>query len=123
LVSNRRGRDESGPDPAASASPHLGRPRSRDHEDRRPLGRDPHEIERSLLSGFTPDRPFASLDAFHEFVGRYREIGIGEFIFYWLAEEGHPVFADRGFQGVTITDRATLERIAMDAIPALRGES
>jgi hypothetical protein len=56
-------------------------------------------------------------------VGRYREIGIGEFIFYWLAEEGHPVFADRGGQGVTITDRATLERIAMDAIPALRGES
>jgi hypothetical protein len=33
------------------------------------------------------------------------------------------VFADRGLQGGTITDRATLERVAMDAIPALRGEN
>jgi len=87
------------------------------------LGRDPHEIERSLLCGFTPDRPFVSLDAFHEFVGRYRDVGIEEFIFYWLGDEGHPVFADRGRKGVTITDRATLERIAMDAIPALRSGS
>ena len=28
----------------------------------------------------TPDTPFASLDAFYEFVGRYREAGINEFI-------------------------------------------
>lgn len=84
-------------------------------------GRDPQSITRSLLCGFTPDRPFASLDAFHEFVGRYRAIGINEFIFYWLTDEGHPVFPERGLQGVTITDRAILERVASEAIPALRG--
>lgn len=56
------------------------------------LGRDPSTIVRSLLCGFTPDRPFASRVAFQEFIGRYREIGINEFIFYWLTEEGHPVF-------------------------------
>ena len=38
-------------------------------------GRDSRGIVRSLLCGFTPDRPFASPDAFQEFVGRYREIG------------------------------------------------
>ena len=84
---------------------------------------DPRSVIRSLLCGFSPDRPFASLDAFHEFVGRYREIGISEFIFYWLTDQGHPVFLDRGLGGVTITDRTTLERVALEAIPALRRAS
>jgi hypothetical protein len=48
---------------------------------------------------------------------------VDHIIFYWLTQEGHPVVADRGLQGVTITDHATLERVAIDAIPALRDES
>ncbi len=47
------------------------------------IGRDPHTITRSFLVGLTDDRPFASLEAFHDFIGRYHEIGINEFIFYY----------------------------------------
>jgi len=75
------------------------------------IGRDPDTITRSFLVGITDDRPFASLDAFHDFIGRYRELGFGEFIFYydWLA-----LSPDKGM------DTAMLERIASEAIPAVR---
>lgn len=68
-------------------------------------GRDPRTIRRSFLAGLTADQPFASVGAFHDFVGRYREAGIDEFLFYYppfLAEEG------------------VFERAAIEAIPALR---
>lgn len=51
------------------------------------VGRDPDEITLSLLAWpFMPETPFDSNDAFHELVGRYREAGMNEFIFYWLRE-------------------------------------
>lgn len=50
------------------------------------LGRDPRLLRRSLLVGFTPDTPLASSDAFHEFIGRYREAGVTEFIFPCLRQ-------------------------------------
>lgn len=86
------------------------------------IGRDPQTIRRSFLSGVTADKPFASLQAFHDFVGRYQEIGISEFIFYWLPEEGHPVMAEKGLNGVCITSREMLERIATEAIPAIKAK-
>ncbi len=47
------------------------------------IGRDPKEILRSLL--YVPvqlpdDRPWDSVDAFRDFVGRYREVGMEEFL-------------------------------------------
>lgn len=73
------------------------------------LGRDPRAIRRSLLAGggVTPDNPWESEEAFHDFVGRYREAGIGEFLFYYpsRAELAHGRF----------------ERIAHEVIPSLRG--
>src|SRR5215210_9140792 len=52
------------------------------------LGRDPTEITRSLLLfPRASDAPFDSNDAFKDFVGRYREIGIDEFILYWWRED------------------------------------
>ena len=45
------------------------------------VGRDPSTIARSFGVGWTTDTPFTSLDAFYDFVGRYREVGINEFIF------------------------------------------
>jgi alkanesulfonate monooxygenase SsuD/methylene tetrahydromethanopterin reductase-like flavin-dependent oxidoreductase (luciferase family) len=86
------------------------------------IGRDPQTIRRSFLSGVTADKPFASLQAFHDFVGHYQEIGISEFIFYWLPKEGHPVMAEKGLNGVCITSREMLDRIATDAIPALKAK-
>jgi alkanesulfonate monooxygenase SsuD/methylene tetrahydromethanopterin reductase-like flavin-dependent oxidoreductase (luciferase family) len=83
------------------------------------IGRDPNEITRSFLVGFANDTPFASLDAFHEVVGRYREIGIDEFIFYGVGDEGREWAASRGLLG-RWGDRAMLERVATEAIPKLR---
>lgn len=53
------------------------------------LGREPSDIKRSILV-YRPLDPWASSEAFHDLVGRYREIGISEFIFYW-PREGEPV--------------------------------
>jgi alkanesulfonate monooxygenase SsuD/methylene tetrahydromethanopterin reductase-like flavin-dependent oxidoreductase (luciferase family) len=83
------------------------------------IGRDPAAIGRSFLVGFAGDTPFASVDAFHEVVGRYREIGIDEFIFYGVSDEGREAAARRGLLG-RWGDRAMLERVAAEAIPALR---
>ena len=46
-------------------------------------GRERRELTRSFLVGFTQDKPLASLDAFQDFVGRYGEVGISEFILRW----------------------------------------
>lgn len=85
-------------------------------------GRDPQTLRRSFLSGMTAEKPFASLQAFHDFVGRYREVGIDEFIFYWLPEDGHPVMPEKGLNGVAITSRDMLERVATEAIPTWRSK-
>ncbi|MGH2560268.1 MAG: LLM class flavin-dependent oxidoreductase [Thermomicrobiales bacterium] len=47
------------------------------------LGRDPAAITRSFLAGYgaAPEDPWASSEAFHDLVGRYREIGFSEFVF------------------------------------------
>lgn len=78
-------------------------------------GRDPREIRRSFMMGQTRDTPFASLGAFQEFVGRYRDLGFSEFILFWLrdGEPDYPLYA-------WITDRRMLERIAAEWIPAAR---
>jgi alkanesulfonate monooxygenase SsuD/methylene tetrahydromethanopterin reductase-like flavin-dependent oxidoreductase (luciferase family) len=85
-------------------------------------GRDPKTLRRSFLSGLSNDKPFVSLQAFHDFVGVYREAGINEFIFYWLPEGGHPVMPEKGVNGECIINRDTLELIATDAIPAIRAK-
>jgi alkanesulfonate monooxygenase SsuD/methylene tetrahydromethanopterin reductase-like flavin-dependent oxidoreductase (luciferase family) len=79
-------------------------------------GRDPHDIRRSLLVGYTAGSPTDSLEAFHEYVGRYREIGINEFIFFWIPEEVRDAFANR----ISGFDRSMVERVASEAIPVWR---
>ncbi len=75
----------------------------------REIGRDPNEITRSLYgwAALMPSDPWASVDAFHEMIGAYREAGVNEFIVDQPRPEQFP----------------TLERIAGEAIPALRGAS
>jgi len=52
------------------------------------LGRDPASITRSFCVGWTNDRPFESLGAFQDFIGRYAEAGIQEFMLgYWLEQD------------------------------------
>ena len=69
------------------------------------LGRDPRTIRRSFLAGFTPDRPFSSVDAFEDFVGRYRSIGVDEFIFFYKPRHA---------------TQAMWERVATEVMPQLR---
>jgi alkanesulfonate monooxygenase SsuD/methylene tetrahydromethanopterin reductase-like flavin-dependent oxidoreductase (luciferase family) len=77
------------------------------------IGRDPGEIRHSFLVGVTEDTPFASMQAFHDFIGMYREIGFSEFIFYY----DYPAIpSDKSM------DRAMLERIATEAIPMIKSK-
>lgn len=46
-------------------------------------GRDPHDLERVLLDGFSSERPLASLDRFVDWAGCYQELGITELVVHW----------------------------------------
>lgn len=82
--------------------------------------REPRGIARCLLVGLTAEAPFASLDAFRDFVGRYREAGVTEFIIYWLPEElrGQGFYQDKTER---LASSEMLERVAWEALPKLRG--
>lgn len=87
------------------------------------IGRDPGEITRSLLAWpFMPETPFDSNDAFLDFVGRYREVGTDEFLFYWLREEAIEYGYDRSMVERS-ADRETFERLATEVIPKLRAST
>ncbi|GAB2770376.1 LLM class flavin-dependent oxidoreductase [Streptomyces daliensis] len=46
-------------------------------------GRDASEVDRVLLTGFTPDRHLESVDAFADFAGRHAELGFDEIVLHW----------------------------------------
>lgn len=77
-------------------------------------GRDSAGIRRMLLAYRVGPELFLSGDAFTDYVGRYREIGIDEFVFYWPADPGT-------FEVAAVYERA-LERIAAEVIPSLRDQ-
>jgi alkanesulfonate monooxygenase SsuD/methylene tetrahydromethanopterin reductase-like flavin-dependent oxidoreductase (luciferase family) len=58
----------------------------------REAGRDPATVWRSVQALHPVPDPFASVDAFDEYVGAYAELGIHELIFYWPPIE---LFAQR----------------------------
>ncbi|GAA2611255.1 LLM class flavin-dependent oxidoreductase [Streptomyces axinellae] len=55
--------------------------------------RDPDTIGRTLLTGFTPDRPLESTEAFLDFAGRLGELGFDELALHWPIP-GTPFEAD-----------------------------
>ena len=73
------------------------------------IGRDPSEIERIYLIGNTEARPLESIDAFVDFVSRYRALGFTDIVFH------HP----RPDEAVWNEPQEVVERIA-DALPQLR---
>ena len=90
------------------------------HEYCTQIDRDPGEITCSLLAWpFVPETPFDSNDAFHDLVGRYREVGIDEFIFHWLREEALEYGCDQSMVERCV-GRKTLERLATEVVPNLR---
>lgn len=78
-------------------------------------GRTRSAVRRSLLAYRVDPELFLSADAFCDYVGRYREAGIDEFVFYWP-------FDPATFTRVPAYE-AALERIAAGTIPELRAAS
>ncbi len=78
------------------------------------LGRDPQEIIRSLLllDRTTPTSPFSSINSFEETIGRFREGGITDFIFYYPPDEWYPV----GGEG----QEEVVRQVATEIVPRLR---
>ncbi|MER5477423.1 LLM class flavin-dependent oxidoreductase [Streptomyces sp. NPDC002734] len=70
------------------------------------IGRDVKELDKVLLTGFTPDRnaPLESVDAFVDFAGRHAELGFTELVI-------HMPIPDSEFA----VDEKTFERIATEA--------
>jgi F420-dependent oxidoreductase-like protein len=72
------------------------------------IGRDPREVLRSLYYWVArADDPWSSTDAFLDVVGRYREVGVEEFILDHPRDDQLDV----------------LERVAADVLPRLRAEA
>lgn len=69
------------------------------------IGRNPAELSRTMLTGFTPDRVLDSFDAFTDFAGRHAEAGIDEIVLHW------PV-ADSMFAA----DQEIFERVAAESL-------
>ncbi|MET8622480.1 LLM class flavin-dependent oxidoreductase [Kitasatospora sp. NPDC004669] len=71
-------------------------------------GRDVRELEKMLLQGSTAEQPLASLDAFVDWAGTYKELGITELVIHW------PV-PDSIFEN----DLAVFEKIATEGLAQL----
>lgn len=72
------------------------------------LGRDPAEVGAVLLTGFTGDRPLASLQAFLATAAAYASAGVEELVLHWPLPDTQ--FA---------ADAAVWERIATEGVPAV----
>ncbi len=77
----------------------------------REVGRDPATLRRTVLAYWPRVDPLSSVDAFDEYVGRYRDIGVDEIVFYW------PPLAGLGEElSISAEQQATFERIAAERI-------
>ncbi|MEY9870755.1 alkanesulfonate monooxygenase SsuD/methylene tetrahydromethanopterin reductase-like flavin-dependent oxidoreductase (luciferase family) [Streptacidiphilus sp. MAP12-33] len=71
-------------------------------------GRDVGTLQKVLLQGSTAEKPLASVDAFVDWAGTYRDLGIDELVIHW------PV-PDSIFEN----DLSVFERIATDGLAQL----
>ncbi|MEV3930950.1 MULTISPECIES: LLM class flavin-dependent oxidoreductase [unclassified Streptomyces] len=71
-------------------------------------GRDVTELDKILLTGFTPGRPLQSLDAFVDFAGTHFDLGFTEIVVHWPVPDS--VFA---------LDTEVFEQIATEALAQL----
>ncbi|MEV0260462.1 LLM class flavin-dependent oxidoreductase [Streptomyces sp. NPDC050617] len=72
------------------------------------VGREGAAPRKILLTGFTPDRPLESFEAFVDFAGAHGELGFDEIVVHW------PI-ADSVFEA----DTAVFEKIATEAVAQL----
>ncbi|ACU36777.1 LLM class flavin-dependent oxidoreductase [Actinosynnema pretiosum subsp. pretiosum] len=81
------------------------RARALDEECER-VGRDPGTVRRGFMLGFTQDKPWISVQAFRDAIGRYAEVGITEFAFPFPLQGPH--------------DLDVFHEVVADVLPALR---
>jgi alkanesulfonate monooxygenase SsuD/methylene tetrahydromethanopterin reductase-like flavin-dependent oxidoreductase (luciferase family) len=85
------------------------------------LHRDPATLERGCIFGWSPaGTPFASRDAFEDFVGRYREAGVQRFVFSF-GSAATPAPYDAWVTARRWATRETLEAFAAEAMSMLHG--
>lgn len=72
------------------------------------IGRDVAELDKILLTGFTPDRPLQSFDAFVDFAGTHFALGFTEIVI-------HMPIPDSDFAA----DEKVFERIATEGLAQL----
>jgi alkanesulfonate monooxygenase SsuD/methylene tetrahydromethanopterin reductase-like flavin-dependent oxidoreductase (luciferase family) len=84
------------------------------------INRDPKTIERACLVGWGSAAPFVSSDAFQEFIGRYRDVGVQRFVFSFGSDAAPPPYADWTAAGVWVS-RPVLDAWAAQAIADMRG--
>lgn len=76
-------------------------------------GRDPNDIGRTMLFGWTSDRLFDSIDQFNETINRYIKAGINDFCFIYAPNL-------KVFKGQAITTEEYLFKLSEEALPKLR---
>ncbi|WP_310962920.1 LLM class flavin-dependent oxidoreductase [Nocardioides terrisoli] len=67
-------------------------------------GRDPAELDRILLAGFTPEQqgPLASLAAFDDFAGAHAELGFTELVLHWPVADSIFAADPRVFEQIAV---------------------
>ncbi|HEX8919420.1 MAG TPA: LLM class flavin-dependent oxidoreductase [Chloroflexota bacterium] len=80
------------------------------------VGRDPGTVERAGFIGWSDcEFPFASRDAFHEFVGRYQDAGMQRFVFSFGSPETPSAYS-RWIDSGAWVNRERLEAFAAQAM-------
>ena len=74
-------------------------------------GRDPHNVRHSLVC-FPPLTPWESPDYFTTMVGRFRSVGVDEFVLYW----------PQTWRRDALHERQVFEQVTGEVIPKLRAE-
>ncbi|HCG02894.1 MAG TPA: LLM class F420-dependent oxidoreductase [Chloroflexi bacterium] len=87
------------------------------------LGRDPGTIERACFIGWSDsETPFASREAFRDFVGRYRDAGVQRFVFSLGGPETPDPYSKWVASGAW-TDRGSMDQFAAQEMKEIQRSS
>jgi alkanesulfonate monooxygenase SsuD/methylene tetrahydromethanopterin reductase-like flavin-dependent oxidoreductase (luciferase family) len=87
------------------------------------IDRDPGTVERACFIGWSDcEAPFASADAFQDFVGRYREAGVQRFVCSFGSQETPAPYAGWVASGAWV-NREALDAFAAQAISDMQAAS
>ncbi|MDK1475001.1 LLM class flavin-dependent oxidoreductase [Streptomyces sp. 549] len=73
-------------------------------------GRDPAELPKVLLTGFTPGSPLDSVDAFVDFAGAHAALGIDELVLHWPLPGTMFDADEKTFEAIAVDGLAQLGR-------------